>query len=84
MYISLLILTLLSPLSPSFASPLLVIFLPLSPSFFPCFFFLRASIFSLVLYSEWLGGKDSAKAHEMLHTQYHEVEKFISALTIKW
>jgi iron only hydrogenase large subunit-like protein len=36
------------------------------------------------LYSEWLGGKDSAKAHETLHTQYHEVEKFVSALTIKW
>lgn len=36
------------------------------------------------LYSEWLGGPDSRKAREMLHTQYHEIEKSTSALNIKW
>ena len=33
---------------------------------------------------DWLGGSESDKARQMLHTQYHEVEKFVSALTIKW
>lgn len=36
------------------------------------------------LYSEWLGGPDSDKAIERLHTKYHEVEKMTSALNIKW
>ena len=38
----------------------------------------------LQLYQDWLGGADSEKAKQVLHTQYHEVEKFVSALTIKW
>lgn len=36
------------------------------------------------LYRDWLGGRDTEKAKQMLHTQYHEIEKFVSALTIKW
>ncbi|KAL5475640.1 hypothetical protein EMCRGX_G025482 [Ephydatia muelleri] len=36
------------------------------------------------LYNDWLGGKQSSKAQQLLHTQYHEVEKFFSALKIKW
>ncbi|KAH3823588.1 hypothetical protein DPMN_125396 [Dreissena polymorpha] len=36
------------------------------------------------LYEEWLGGVDSEKCRQMLHTQYHEVEKMTNALTIKW
>jgi len=36
------------------------------------------------LYSDWLGGKDSEKAKQCLHTQYHEVEKMSTALNIKW
>ncbi|XP_065909503.1 cytosolic Fe-S cluster assembly factor narfl-like [Dysidea avara] len=36
------------------------------------------------LYQDWLGGRDSEKAIKLLHTQYHEVEKFVSALNIKW
>ena len=51
------------------------------------FFFallLFSSHFSLSFPREWLGGADSEKARAMLHTEYHEVEKFVSALTIKW
>ncbi|XP_072167702.1 cytosolic Fe-S cluster assembly factor narfl-like [Diadema setosum] len=36
------------------------------------------------LYEEWLGGMDSGKSRTALHTQYHEVEKNINALNIKW
>ncbi|XP_031562291.1 probable cytosolic Fe-S cluster assembly factor v1g210509 [Actinia tenebrosa] len=36
------------------------------------------------LYSTWLGGRDTEKAHSLLHTQYHEVEKINNALNIKW
>ena len=36
------------------------------------------------LYTEWLGGADSPKAQEMLHTTYHEVEKMTNTLAIKW
>ncbi|GFO32096.1 cytosolic Fe-S cluster assembly factor narfl [Plakobranchus ocellatus] len=36
------------------------------------------------LYSDWLGGQNSDKAKEMLHTQYHEIEKSTSALNLKW
>ncbi|XP_046569691.1 LOW QUALITY PROTEIN: cytosolic Fe-S cluster assembly factor narfl-like [Haliotis rubra] len=36
------------------------------------------------LYTEWLGGSDTEKAKQMLHTKYHEVEKMTNALTIKW
>ena len=36
------------------------------------------------LYEDWLGGKDSEKAAEMLHTKYHAVEKMNTALNIKW
>lgn len=36
------------------------------------------------LYTEWLGGHDSDKVKALLHTQYHAVEKFTNALTIKW
>lgn len=36
------------------------------------------------LYKDWLGGRQSDKAQKLLHTQYHEVEKFVSALKIKW
>lgn len=36
------------------------------------------------LYKEWLGGESSQKAKEMLHTNYHEVEKLNTALNIKW
>ena len=38
----------------------------------------------LDLYESWLGGQDSEKSIKMLHTQYHEVEKLTSALSIKW
>jgi len=36
------------------------------------------------LYDEWLGGVSSDKARQLLHTQYHEVEKMTNALAIKW
>ncbi|XP_064647003.1 cytosolic Fe-S cluster assembly factor narfl-like [Lineus longissimus] len=36
------------------------------------------------LYAEWLGHPESDKAKQMLHTQYHEVEKMTNALTMKW
>ncbi|KAM4698482.1 cytosolic iron-sulfur assembly component 3 [Rhinophrynus dorsalis] len=36
------------------------------------------------LYTQWLGGRDSQKVKESLHTQYHAVEKINSGLTIKW
>ncbi|XP_005110158.1 cytosolic Fe-S cluster assembly factor narfl [Aplysia californica] len=36
------------------------------------------------LYAQWLGGRDSDMAKRLLHTQYHEIEKSTSALTIKW
>ncbi|KAE8578895.1 hypothetical protein XENTR_v10023822 [Xenopus tropicalis] len=36
------------------------------------------------LYGDWLEDKDSAKARQALHTQYHAVEKINSGLTIKW
>ena len=36
------------------------------------------------LYQNWLSGRESDKAKEMLHTQYHEIEKSTSALNIKW
>lgn len=36
------------------------------------------------LYTNWLGGADSDKAKQMLHTSYHGVEKIANALTITW
>ncbi|XP_060582869.1 cytosolic Fe-S cluster assembly factor narfl-like isoform X2 [Ruditapes philippinarum] len=36
------------------------------------------------LYSDWLGGTDGEKCKQMLHTEYHEVEKMTNALAIKW
>ncbi|KAM4025216.1 cytosolic iron-sulfur assembly component 3 [Anomaloglossus baeobatrachus] len=36
------------------------------------------------LYEQWLGGQDSARVKEALHTQYHAVEKTTSGLSIKW
>lgn len=42
------------------------------------------NIFIKNLYEDWLGGEDSPKAKEMLHTQYHAVEKMNNALLIKW
>ncbi|XP_053551245.1 cytosolic iron-sulfur assembly component 3 [Bombina bombina] len=36
------------------------------------------------LYEQWLGGSDSTKAKQSLHTQYHAVEKINSNLNIKW
>lgn len=36
------------------------------------------------LYSEWLDGKHSDKAHATLHTTYHAIEKTDIALNIKW
>ncbi|KAG8184772.1 hypothetical protein JTE90_019368 [Oedothorax gibbosus] len=36
------------------------------------------------LYEDWLGGEESPKAKEMLHTQYHAIEKINNALLIKW
>lgn len=36
------------------------------------------------LYNKWLGGANSDKARQMLHTTYHGVEKMDNALTIKW
>ncbi|XP_035225411.1 cytosolic Fe-S cluster assembly factor narfl-like isoform X2 [Stegodyphus dumicola] len=36
------------------------------------------------LYEDWLGGEDTGKAKQMLHTQYHAVQKMNNALLIKW
>ncbi|XP_067126906.1 cytosolic Fe-S cluster assembly factor narfl [Centruroides vittatus] len=36
------------------------------------------------LYSDWLGGTDTLKCQQMLHTKYHAVEKMKNALAIKW
>ncbi|BFZ17501.1 hypothetical protein BsWGS_20540 [Bradybaena similaris] len=36
------------------------------------------------MYSLWLGGRDSKKAQEMLHTKYHAIEKSTNVLNIKW
>lgn len=36
------------------------------------------------LYETWLGGQDSDKAQNILHTEYHAVEKMNTALNIKW
>ncbi|TPX48773.1 hypothetical protein SeMB42_g02853 [Synchytrium endobioticum] len=37
------------------------------------------------LYREWLGGDDTEKAWNMLHTHYHAIEKFeVNALAVKW
>ncbi|NXM60227.1 NARFL factor, partial [Illadopsis cleaveri] len=36
------------------------------------------------LYEHWLGGWGSQRAQQMLHTQYHAVERTNSALNIKW
>ena len=38
----------------------------------------------LSCYSEWLGGQDSPKAHQLLHAKYKAVEKNVNALGIKW
>lgn len=38
----------------------------------------------LSCYSEWLGGHDSEKAHQVLHAKYKAVEKNVNALGIKW
>ncbi|KAI8919923.1 iron hydrogenase [Powellomyces hirtus] len=38
-----------------------------------------------VLYNEWLGGPDTEKATQMLHTQYRAVEKSdVNGLAVKW
>ena len=36
------------------------------------------------LYQKWLGGENSEKCKEALHTTYHAVEKNVTALGIKW
>lgn len=36
------------------------------------------------LYDMWLEGKDSEKCNAVLHTTYHEIEKNVNALNIKW
>ncbi|NXA77794.1 NARFL factor, partial [Thryothorus ludovicianus] len=36
------------------------------------------------LYEHWLGGWGSGRALQVLHTQYHPVERANSALSIKW
>ena len=36
------------------------------------------------LYDKWLGGCDSEKCKEMLHTNYHPIKKTVTALGIKW
>ncbi|XP_068002603.1 cytosolic iron-sulfur assembly component 3-like [Melanerpes formicivorus] len=36
------------------------------------------------LYEQWLGGVDSEKALQALHTQYHALERASSGLSIKW
>ena len=35
-------------------------------------------------YKKWLGGQNSEKCKEVLHTSYHAVEKNVTALGIKW
>lgn len=35
-------------------------------------------------YKKWLGGQNSEKCKEVLHTNYHAVEKNVTALGIKW
>ena len=37
-----------------------------------------------LVYSDWLGGRNSDKASHFLYTDYHEVEKMTNSLTIKW
>ncbi|KAI9088877.1 iron hydrogenase [Phlyctochytrium arcticum] len=38
-----------------------------------------------LLYQEWLGGSDTSKAKEMLHTSYRGLEKAnVSGLSVKW
>ena len=36
------------------------------------------------VYEKWLGGQNSEKCKEILHTSYHAVEKNVTALGIKW
>ena len=36
------------------------------------------------VFRRWLCGEDSEKAARTLHTQYHAVEKTVTALNIKW
>lgn len=36
------------------------------------------------LYKTWLGGEHTDKAVTYFHTQYHEIKKMNTALTIKW
>jgi iron only hydrogenase large subunit-like protein len=36
------------------------------------------------VYEKWLGGENSEKCQEILHTSYHAVEKNVTALGIKW
>lgn len=36
------------------------------------------------LYHTWLNSVSEEKARELLHTQYHAVEKSTNGLTIKW
>ncbi|KAL5018362.1 hypothetical protein ScPMuIL_004084 [Solemya velum] len=36
------------------------------------------------VYEAWLGGRQSEKVQQLLHTSYHEVEKLTNALAIKW
>uniref|UniRef100_A0A6J0UIN5 Cytosolic iron-sulfur assembly component 3 n=1 Tax=Pogona vitticeps TaxID=103695 RepID=A0A6J0UIN5_9SAUR len=36
------------------------------------------------LYHQWLGGADSGRARDALHTQYHAVEKNSTGFSIKW
>lgn len=36
------------------------------------------------IYTVWLGGHQSDKVRQLLHTSYHEVEKLTNALAIKW
>ncbi|KAL3860977.1 hypothetical protein ACJMK2_007070 [Sinanodonta woodiana] len=37
-----------------------------------------------IMYRDWLGGQNSGKTRQMLHTEYHAVEKMTNALAIKW
>ncbi|XP_028410171.1 cytosolic iron-sulfur assembly component 3-like [Dendronephthya gigantea] len=36
------------------------------------------------VYEKWLGGQNSERCKEVLHTSYHAVEKNVTALGIKW
>ena len=36
------------------------------------------------LYDDWLGGRYSDKAAKLLYTEYHEIEKDVNSLAIKW